>query len=393
MNRRSVLSCLLLTGVVSALPVSAEPRSVSSRPAPERNYRLFVGIDVKVRQGAEMVNVADFEKQRLQLDDPSASDVSLTKIEEVRFVHTTKLGRTPVTIGDVKTERSVDNTADRMETLRSQAGLLTYGQDRQDFALAEAVAISQLDNFGNTSEGELGPGQLPEPNRPPPTALADREVSTDQLTNSTFYSDRLNEAMTGDPDTLEITAEVRSDYTVRDAYIVGVARIRDQEGEVTDVLIFQEVPLVDQNPRKIYAKRTGLPKDFELLELKLHLYDEGKELTTSASDKQFALTRDEALEYVTLERVSSHRGKTLPPEPVWSLAPDALLSTDRPDDVDFPMMVKVDERGQVIEMDAGNQIVPAHVSSIVEDLLFYPALQSGSAVAGTAEINLRDYFR
>ncbi len=393
MNRRLTLFRLVLLGAVCLSPALAQPRSISSRPAPERNYRLFVGIDVKVRQGTEMVNVANFENQRLQLAGEAEENVSLRSIEEVKFVHATKLGRAPVTIAEVNSERIVDNAADRMETLRSQAGLLTYGQDRQDFALAEAVAIGQLENFGNTNEGDLAPGQLPEPERPTPTALADREVRTDQLTDSTFYSDRLNDAMRGDPDALEITATVQSDYAVRDAYMVGVARVRDQEGEVTDVLIFQEIPVVDQRPREIYAKRTGLPEDFELLELKLHLYHEGMELTTSESEKQFALTREEALEYVSLERVSSNRGKTLPPEPVWALAPSELLSTDRPDNLDFPMMVKVDQRGQVTAMDAGNQIVPAHVAAIVEELIFYPALANGVAVAGTAEINLREYFR
>jgi len=386
-------TCLLLMGFTLALPLGAAPKSVSSRPAPERDYRLFVGIEVQVRVGDEMVNVADFDRTKLKLAGSSIGELSLQEAREITYVHATKLGRAPIVLGEIDTDRIVDTSANVMENLRNQAGMQTYAADRADFAIVEEVAVIQLNQAIASTPAPGGPGGGVELERPQNSqTLASRETNPSQLGDSAFYADRLTDVGDRKPDTLKISTTLTSAHEVRDAYLVGVARVRDQEGEVMDSLIFKDIPLLDETPRLIEAQRTGLPEDFELLGVNLHVYHQGQELTTSESDKQFALTREEAIEYLTLERVAENRGKSLPPSPAWALAPPELLAHDNPDHLDFPMMVDVDARGQVTHLDAGNQIVPEHIADIVKDLLFYPALEGGATVAGKAEVNLRDYF-
>lgn len=383
-------SCIALAGILLCSALTAEPRSVNSRSEPARDYRLFVGIDVSVRHGGDILNVADFGRERVRFEE-TGEEISVEQLSSIQFIHTTKVSRAPVEIQQLDTERFYDTTAEMMEWMRRQGALQTYQQDRVDAAEAQVRAAEALPSGSQT----LPDGSVVDFGDPTGEAAAQFATVTNEtmaMTDPSFFAEQLEE-IDGTPNSLRIKATVSAPTTIRDAYVVAVASIRDLEGKTSDVIIFHETDSIDPEPRQIEFVQTGMPEDFELLNFSLHLYREGKELATNRSEKQFALTRAEALEYLTLERVAENRGKSLPPEPAWSLAPLELLSHDNPDLLDYPLMVDVDAQGQVTGVDGGNAIVPEHVSALAADLLFYPALDGGMATAAKAEVNLRDYFR
>ncbi len=96
---------------------------------------------------------------------------------------------------------------------------------------------------------------------------------------------------------------------------MGLLRIRVPDEAPSDVIFFREIGDIGLEETPLRIRKDGLTAGFELLDINLHIYREGQEIASEHSEKQFALSREEALGYLTLERIPSNRGKTLPAEP------------------------------------------------------------------------------
>ncbi len=213
-----------------------------------------------------------------------------------------------------------------------------------------------------------------------------------KLTGADFHSQGSANQPNGKHNALTIETSLTSPETIADAYLVGIAHIRAPEEAPSHVVFFRQIGTLSPKSKTIRIRKDNMPEGFELLDLDLHIYQEGQEIASDRSKKQFALTRDEVLEYLALERVSTHRGKTLPPAPVWALAPSALLASERPGGFDLPITVHVDAKGRLAKIDEST-IVPDALAEIVRELLFVPALHDGVAVPGIAMINLGDFYQ
>ncbi|MCF3650662.1 hypothetical protein [Synoicihabitans lomoniglobus] len=368
-----------------SLPAQKARVTVESRAEPERPYRLFVGIDVKVPHGGDFADIQDFDTNRAKIGHEF---VSIDDVATFRFDHATKLARVPISIADVSTEKTESNGESRTEWMRRQSALQSYGQDRINSNLATVASAA--------SAATGGPVFVPGGNLEMPdslnTAVNDYYQTAKQgekISDSSYFAES---AQTAREDALLIHATLSAPTPIIDAYVVGVARISTPDQGYSDVLFFQDIPRLGPEPQKVTLKRKGVAGDYEVMSVDLHIYREGQELVSNQSAKQFALTRDEAMEYLLLERVSSHRGQTLPASPAWSLAPAPLLAAIAPSKFDYPISVQVDPRGQVTSIDE-TFILPDHIKAIVADMLFLPAIANGVAVAGTAQFNLSDYFR
>ncbi len=390
-RHRLALFTALLAGLTAAVAV-AGPKSVSSRSAPARDFRLFVGVDLKVLDGGEMRQISNFEKRRAILEGDARKEIADRDLGSIQFIHTTKLSRHPLTIADLDVRKGISSTADqRMESMISQNNLQTYDQDRlQQLELSVISAAA----FGPSGPIDAGNGQIVDvpDERNALDAFQDYQQSNAITTDDEFFSKRSSDEDSTQFNTIMLSAMVSSPVLVTDTYAVGIARIRTETERARDVIIFHEIGAVGPVPRKITFQKPGLPPGFEVLDFDLHIFREGQELVSDQSDKQFALTREEAIEYLVLERVSTHRGQTLPAEPAWALAPSALLASNRPEDFDYPLTVHVDERGRVEKIDEST-IAPPAIAEIVSDMLFLPALQEGTAVSTVAHLNLRSFFR
>lgn len=381
----------ILLGAFSGLPGAAETKSITSRPTPEKEFRLFVGIDVKVMHDEEFVTVSDFVNDRAHLDIEEAPQLPLHLLQNIKFVHATKLSRNPISIGEIETEETWGKETDAGDWMRQQAALQGYGSDQVDM-LNQNVA----DAIGKPSGVVTNPdGSTVDLGDPLGEALDAQQAFTtqnSQLMNSDFYADRVQGQQSGGHDALIIHTTLSSPVPVVGAYVVGVTRVRTDQQGVTDVVFFRELDSLGPEPRKIRIRQDDMPRGFEIQSIDLHVYREGQELVSDQSEKQFALTRDEALEYLALDRISSHRGETLPAEPAWALAPAALFASDRPREFDFPLSVHVDAKGRVTKVDE-SVVVPGQIAEVVSDLMFLPAIENGRAVESVAQINLRDFFR
>ncbi|MDA8527341.1 hypothetical protein N9K67_00935 [Opitutaceae bacterium] len=368
-----------------------EPHSVSSRSAPTKDFRLFVGVDIKAFWGDDFATVTDFVNNRARLDSTDEPALPLERLERIGFEHKTKLSRFPIEFGEIETELTSGTDAEIREQMKRQSALQSYADDQIDI-LNQDVA----DSFGKPSGEQVQPDgtvvDFGDPSGEAVTSLNNFTANYSSMSNPAFHTSNLARDAEGRHNSLIIKTTITSPQPIADAYLVGLARINTLTDGIRDVIFFRELGFIGPTPKQLRIRKDNMPEGFELKNLTLHIYREGQEIASGMSEKQFALTREEALDYLTLARISSNRGKTLPAEPAWSLAPSELLASERPRDFDFPLTVHVDAKGRVTRVDEST-IVPDQISQIVGELMFFPAIENGTAIDSVAQINLRDFFR
>lgn len=370
----------------TALTARADRPSVSSQPEPTRDYRLFVGLNVEVKMAEEFSSLDHYRLNRISTARLVDETVSLREVKDVRFTHETKIGRHPLTIGDIKTSRVAGTVYGGRNSMRNQQALQAYAHTQEQ---AGWRLLGEI-NAGEDTRGIEGSDPELEFSR----TLNSLTEATANLAKATDPSVQGEQAAAHETDkhtALRITTEISSPIPIQNAYIVGVIRFTTAESGYDEKVFFKDIALLGPEPREIKITKAGLPEECEVKDIELHVYHGGQELVTNRSAKQFALTRAEALEYLTLARTSENRGQNLPPVPAWSLAPPQLFAQSRPEDLDYPITLQVDATGQVSAIDP-DQVVPSLVREMARELLFQPALENGVPVAGTARVNLREYY-
>lgn len=373
--------------VTLALNVSAQP-SVASRAAPDRDYRLFVGLNLEVSQNDQYATIDGYVNNRVRTD-LSPNPIPLRHVDDMRFQYAPKLSRTPLEVKNLSAKQIASTANAARDAMRNQQALQDF-QAHQEAVLQGEMSELQANAAGTDAELLLSQVSQKQTEISNFSHLADKFTAQGAMTEDMENRGKTKQA--GVPTALLITAKVSAPTLITDAYIVGVARISTEESVGHDVVFFDRVPRLDQKPRQIRIVKEGLPGKFEVIDVKIHIYRNGQELVTDKSEKQFALTRDEAYEYLVLERVSQNRGKSRAPEPVWSLAPAELFASAKSDAFDYPMTVQVDAKGNVTGIDP-NIVLPQNVAELVTKLPFFPGIEDGVAIASTAQVNLASFFR
>lgn len=388
---------LPLLGAASSL-AQVPQRTVDSRSGPARDYRLFVGIDVKVLHQNDFTKVTNFSHNTARLGSADHATVTPAAMGPIRFDHATKLSLAALTIDALAYRATVaTDPNERYQNISNSTGLSNYFAARADDALAFSTLnlttpeTSAPTTGGNNTAPQSTPASTGAATNPGLNKYQEQLQQTERMRNAA-RDGTLQTTPEAKITALQVSFEITAPQPVSDAYCVGLARIRAPDGNLQDVVFLNELPDLGPQPTKIEVEKDGLPEKFEVLSVELHVYREGQEIVTNHSAKQFALTRDEALEYLALERISSHRGATLPAAPAWTLAPPALLGAKDPAAFDCPLTVQIDAKGNVVGIDP-HTVAPPQIAAVVRDLAFFPALDQGVAVAGTTQVNLADFFR
>lgn len=383
-----LMVALLMLGFVAPAAFGA-PKQVQSQSAENREFRLFVGIDVKIADGKDFRSVKSYNNGFTTLDDPAAQRIYKDHIQGVDYEHLTRLARHPVVFADLKTaqDRGLDHEALKWMNRQNQMQMLNSVQ--MDGLQAQVNAAHKAPS---AQADTLSPGQIKPEVQQAQQNMSDFSLSQGQIVDGTFYADRISGGAVENPNAVRINMVVSSPVAVTGTYLVCITRISTEEEGYSDRLFFSDLGDIGPEPRPVQILEDGFPEGYHLKSVELHLFKNGRELVTSESDKQFALTRDELHEYVTLERVSLNRGNTLPAEPIWSLAPADLMGAENPQDYDFPVKVKVDPKGRVTALDE-RLVLPPHIVAGLNEMIFKPALLDGTPVEGAATVNLRDFFR
>lgn len=379
----------ILSIVVSAAGLSAQstPHSVESKNVPKKDYRLFVGLDLTILHQEEFGRLTNYTDYRAQIDGANGAVVDVRGEHRTRFEHVPKVGLTSLNISEVDTHRDYSIIDNSSQNWAVQQATLESGsaQNRLTGNLKTRNNPSDRGQRNNTPSTFYEPATSMD-ERIDAAQNADIQIQLD----GKFYADD-GKQKSKDKTALVVEAFLSSPQPIVDAYAVAIVRVVAQAQQM-DLILFEKLEFIGPEPQRVLLRRESLPLSLEVLEVDIHIYRGGREFVTNVSDKQFGLSRDEAHEYVTLDRMAQNRNATLAAEPAWEIAPAALLAADAPEAFDYAVSVSIDDRGRIVEI-SENAILPDHIRSIVEDIAFMPALVDGQAVASEASFNLQDFFR
>ena len=342
-----------------------------------------MGIDVFVAQENQMMQVKNISGGTSLL---AAEDGHLTEIDRTtgfRFKLVPKVCNIAAEIENLewRTVFSPANDPNR-KWIGRQTNIMNYQQDR----------LQEIDN--PTYVGSAAPiGYAASEARL--SEVMTESNTIDQMTSADFSKKEVEARAesTGGHDAMELEFKISSPEPIAHAYLIALTRVRDANGAITDINFHRDIGAIGPQPRKILHLQTGIKPGAEIIEVKTHLFSNGKELATNLSEKRFELTNEEALQYLMLDHVANHRGQSIEAKPVWELAPNELKAAENPRSLDFPVTVKVDAEGNLVGIDGGDLIVPEPIVETIKGLTFLPALQEGTPIASTTTVNLADYFR
>jgi len=325
-----------LLGWLLAVGLALAGRAQDAAPA-ARDYCLYVGVSVALTNQSGTYPVIGFDPlNEIILGGDQRRTLSVSQANNLRFLFEPKLGRAPATITRVEHERTGARRGGLEPTAPTAAGRAI---DNHFLLSSQSVAAA-----------------------PPPSPP------------------------------LVVSFEAASPEPVANAYALGVVTLAVEDG-MAETLFFQYIGRLDERPRHVRVHQDGLPATSEVRRIDIHLFTNGEELPTNLSKKRFTITRDEAQDYLIVNHVAKHTGHSLPPTPVWSLAPPSLRAADNGAAFDFPLTVEIDPRGNVTQVRRGALVVPDPIVAIAKAVPFLPALAEGEPVAAVATFNLADYFR
>lgn len=378
-----------------ATGLDAEPRSVNSRSVAPREHHLFVGAELFVRQGKDLVTVDRIKGDSARLDTELPEYVPLRKTSGLHWRMVTKVSGVKAEIADFDTApfssqelRDFAEQASTQNYLDGQQNMMNASQSEMMERGAELSAAAQSDDpdVRNPAQAELATLELDMAD------LSDSMAAIDSMMESTQLGDFGGGALGYPPDALEISFRISSPTPIADAYVFISIRV-EREGKISDTSFYRHLSNIGPKPRKVRFSREGFPTGFEIKGTKVYLFSYGEEIATNLSEKHYQLTYDEAREFLHLSHLGENRRETVPAKPAWSLAPKPLLATKDHQSFDFPLQIDLDAAGKVVAISDNGSIVPEHVRSLINELTFFPALENGTPVASSIVINPADFYK
>lgn len=427
----------------------------------EKNYRVYVGVDLSVKKDDAKIPVESLRKNDIIVSPDNGSSIRLKEVSSFDWARTLKASRSPITISDFEESRAYSLANDkRMQYLQTQNNMAVYQQERAAYFEAEAGAARRMQSAAITNQSNL---EREEKNGMIVDGLskASAQAFLDSTTadlqaaelaqsnqffegesmigDSTFVDRATGLDSDGGEDVLELKFEISSLVPIADAYIVvmGVVTQKEEEG----ITIFhQNIGAIGPEPRNVKIRKLGFEPGFTIKDVNLHVYTNGKEIATNRSEKNYALTRDQAREFLLLSHIAQHPRESVAAQPVWTLAPPVLLANKSGESFNYPVVVNIDADGSIISiheteseartflsqihdeadirtkstptkssdsfaqsirvssansavsLDQTGKVPPAIIAA-VSDMIFLPALELGTPVPVTTSVNLADFYR
>ncbi len=346
-------------------------------------------------QEGELVPVRRIKGRSVELDTANREVLKPRGNAGLRLRPATKVSATDLELQGFQAERCFSPAADPSRTrLQDQVELQEYAAAQASAAEAGLRSTAMLGTAGGRQGGdELSAEGMDLMNREAMAAFSANQQQQGKLWTEASQRNDSSRTRAGKPDydAVRVVFKVSAPMVVRDLQALVVLRL-SKAGEFADLSFTQGIGDVGPQERQIDILRQGIPPDYEIKDARVHLFAQTEELPTNLSEKRYAVTQEEAREYLRLVHLDRHRGETVPAELAWSLAPPALLQLEDGRSLDFPLQVEVDAGGRVTEVKDSPMIVPPQVREVLPQLVFVPALRDGVPVASTVTVNLASFF-
>jgi hypothetical protein len=198
-------------------------------------------------------------------------------------------------------------------------------------------------------------------------------------------------------DAVEVILRLAATKPLTDPYVVVAAQFREQDakpGVVSNWVYAREVEVIDDAPRTVRFKQGGFPPGFELLKYEVHFYDGGREVASSVAERNVALSRAEAHEYLVVDHVARHKNKTIPAILALRALSGEFRAAYGAEQLKQPVYVQVGADGMpggiFLDQNCIRAMGDPFLASVIGQARFLPALQSGKPVGGVARITIND---
>ena len=317
--------------LLPAMPLSAEPAATPGRAsviAESKPYVLFMRTDVSVERGKKLYPIKDVSGRSFIISvNGRLNEVPMYgEPHNLGFQHALTLSRASASLTGLKSERAYTPGNDpRMVRQRSAAMTNSALSDASSLSTGKYIAAEN--KFNVMVDPAIAPvsyANLVAAAAEDSKKYSDQEKITDamlasQVTNGAFARLKADEDMAKELfDAVEISFEVASDIRLVKPYLVVITRFHarnDKPGMARNAVFAKALESIGSKPRKIEVLDGGFPPGFEIEDLQVHLYNEGKEIATDVASMRVRLTGKEAFEYLISEYLSSHKGATLAATP------------------------------------------------------------------------------
>jgi hypothetical protein len=169
--------------------------------------------------------------------------------------------------------------------------------------------------------------------------------------STTFLTERLQGQESVD---VEMSFVVSSPEPLDNAYLVVVANF-GTEDKVARQVSARALKRIDDKPQRIVVNQSASLSGLPFKKFDVALYANGQEVATNLSEKQMALTSDQAYQFFMLTHIASHTGATLPPIPMLMLPRAEFRRQLETVEASQPIFVKVDKTGSVLALSGGSR--------------------------------------
>jgi len=427
------ITAQLSVGLLLFVHAHAEPAPTAApTTAPEaeaKPYVLYMRTDVAVEQDKKLYPIKDVSgKDFIVSVGGQREAVPMSGGQHrIEFKYVLTLAPATASLTDLKSERAyTPGTDPRM--VRQREAAMTNAVLGDNRALAEARLIAEKSGggfFGSNAGSQVprgaigGPGGAGQVAAGIGAAVSASSASPSALTawdNTTSKLDQMVQVesmMDSDLgqvggsrgraetdlakklfDAVAISFEVSSKVFLEKPYLVVTTRFHEADakpGMIRSGVFAKALESIGAHPTKIEVLHGGFPPGFELEEVQVHLYNEGKEIPTDVVPKRVPLTRDDAFAYLMIDYLHGHKGDTLPATPAIGRPARLELAKLTPNQVKAPYFVKVAKTGLpggVFADEECSQPADEAVAALAGAARYYPALEQGKAVDGVARLVL-----
>jgi len=191
-------------------------------------------------------------------------------------------------------------------------------------------------------------------------------------------------------DAVEFEFTVSSETRLSNPYVVFLVDYLEKEDQprtAHNMIYARPLEPIDQKPRKVHFLQGGFPPGYVLKSCQVHLYNNGYEIATNVAPNRVALTREQAFQYLKADYLRLHKGGTVSATPAMGkLSPDNKTQLSH-EQLVGRYFVKVSSEGYPLATfadEACTQPVDPAVAALSEKVRFFPALENGKRVEGTA---------
>ena len=403
----------LLLAIAHAAP--AVPAAPSSQTVAEaKPYVLFMTTDVAVERNQKLYPIKDVSGRTFIITvkgQPVA--VPMTgESHKLEFQHALTLARTSASLTGLESGRAYTPGRDpKMQ--RQRDAVLAEAVIGDNASLAEGRFIAGMNNNfvavnanakapdGSPLVGAAASAAAIEANGAAAAASAlqtqgqletlhQSNVTSGGFARLAAENDMAQEMF----DAVEVRFEVASPVYLEKPYVVVITRFHardDKPGVARNAVYAKALDAIGAKPTKVELLHGGFPLGFEIEELQVHLYNEGKEIPTDVAQKRVPLTREEAFEYLLIDHLRGHKGDTVPATPAVGRPDRQEMIRLGPKQLEAAYFVKVDKSGRpggvYVDEDC-SQPADEAVAALAGAVRYYPALDQGKPVDGVARLVL-----